>query len=163
MKIDITLEDTQVVTAINRMIHAGTDLTPVLRDIGEHLLNTTRERFRDEEGPDGEAWMPLSETTKARKTRNIDKVLTEDGHLAGTLDYLVMGNELLIGSPRIYASTHQFGALKGQFGFAAFDTRAGAFEIPWGDIPARPFLGISDDDRSTITDVIGDFLRENWR
>ena len=70
MRIDITLEDTQAVTAINRMIQAGKDLTPVLRDIGEHLLNTTRQRFDVEQAPGGAAWEPLSETTKARKTRN---------------------------------------------------------------------------------------------
>ena len=85
MKIDITLEDTQVVTAINRMIQAGKDLTPVLRDIGEHLLNTTRQRFDVEQAPGGAAWEPLSETTKARKTRNTDKILTHDGYLRGAL------------------------------------------------------------------------------
>ena len=68
-----------------------------------------------------------------------------------------------MGTNLVYATTHQFGALKGQFGFAAFDTRAGAFEIPWGDIPARPFLGISADTEGQVVDAIGDLLRENWR
>ena len=158
MKIDITLDDTQVVTAINRMIQASTDLAPLLYNIGEDLLNTTRQRFDDEQAPDGTAWEPLSETTKARKTKNADKILTQDGYLRGTLARQVAGNELLIGSTRIYASTHQFGASKGEFGQTSRGT-----PIPWGDIPARPFLGISDDDRGTINDAIGDFLRSNWR
>ena len=69
-----------------------------------------------------------------------------------------LSNELLIGSPRIYASTHQFGAKKGAFG----QTARGA-PIPWGDIPACLFLGISDDDGNYIIDAVGDFLRANWR
>ena len=163
MRIDIEYDDTKVRAAFNRLLGATDDMTPVMRSIGEHLVNTTRERFRDEKSPGGEAWAPLSAVTLARKTRNKDKVLTEDGHLAGTISYIPGPNFVDVGSPRIYAATHQFGALKGQFGFAAFDTRAGAFEIPWGDIPARPFLGISDDDANYITDAVGDFLRSNWR
>ncbi len=54
-----------------------------------------------------------------------------------------------IGSPSIYAGTHQFGAAKGAFG----STSKGA-PIPWGDIPARPFLGLSDADEADIRDLI---------
>ena len=158
MKIDIAIDDTQVNNAIARLIQAGTDLTPTLRDIGEHLLNTTRQRFADEQSPDGTAWEPLSETTKARKTRNKDKVLTEDGRLAGTLGYQVMRDELLVGSPRIYASTLQFGAKKGEFGQTSRGT-----PIPWGDIPARPFLGISDDDRVEIRNILQRTIENLWR
>jgi len=30
--------------------------------------------------------------------------------------------------------------------------------IPWGDIPARPFLGLSDEDRSGILDIVSEAL-----
>ncbi|WP_409934431.1 phage virion morphogenesis protein [Tepidimonas sp.] len=33
-------------------------------------------------------------------------------------------------------------------------------KIPWGDVPARPFMGISDDDRSAILDIIRKHLAE---
>ena len=50
-----------------------------------------------------------------------------------------------VGSTRIYAGAHQFGARRGACG-----TNKKGAPIPWGDIPARPFLGVSDADKKTI-------------
>ena len=47
------------------------------------------------------------------------------------------------------ATTHQFGAKQGTFGRT---TRGGP--IPWGNIPARPFLGPSDDLNQDILEAI---------
>ena len=52
-----------------------------------------------------------------------------------------------VSSPLIYAGTHQFGAPAGSF----------APGIPWGDIPARPFL-VDDDGRLAAEDE--DAVRE---
>lgn len=46
------------------------------------------------------------------------------------------------------------GARKGQFG----RTSRGA-PIPWGNIPARDFLGVSADDRVGIVDVLRRHIR----
>lgn len=52
-----------------------------------------------------------------------------------------------------YAATQQFGAKKGEFR----STKNGA-PVPWGDIPARPFLGISADDEDKIIEIIQSHL-----
>ncbi len=44
-----------------------------------------------------------------------------------------------------YAPTHQFGARQGQYGRSR---RNGP--IPWGDVPARPFMMIQDEDVAKI-------------
>ena len=153
--IEITFDDARVIEALTRLAAAGKDLTPAMREIGEHLLNTTRQRFSDEEAPDGTPWAPLTATTKRRKTRNVEKILTESGALRGHgLAYLARRDEVEVGSPLIYAGTHQFGAARGSFG----STAKGA-PIPWGDIPARPFLGVSNDDKDAIFRIITDHLR----
>ncbi|MDP2794728.1 MAG: transposase [Sulfurisoma sp.] len=54
---------------------------------------------------------------------------------------------LAIGSNRLYAGVQQFGASRHQFGRA-----------PWGDIPARPFLGISAGDKADTLETVADFL-----
>ncbi|GHT81188.1 hypothetical protein AGMMS49960_20300 [Betaproteobacteria bacterium] len=54
-----------------------------------------------------------------------------------------------IGSDQKYAGTQQFGASKGQFGNDKFGR-----PIPWGDIPARPFLGLSAQDETEVMDII---------
>ena len=134
---------------------AGRDLTPVMRDIGEYLLRSTKDRFEQERAPDGTPWQPLSETTRRRKRRNKNRILTESGHLGGpSLSYRASPAELLFGSSAIYAGTHQFGAKKGAYG----RTSKGA-PIPWGDIPAREFLGLSDADSAEITEIVADYLR----
>ena len=151
LKIGIELDDARVRDAFNRLLKAGSDMSDLMGDIGEDLLNTTRERFNDEQDPDDRPWRPLSAVTLARKKTNRDKVLTERGHLRGAINYRAGRSHVDIGSSRIHASTHQFGAKKGAFGA----TKRGA-PIPWGDIPARPFLGLSDDDRETILETVND-------
>ena len=48
-----------------------------------------------------------------------------------------------------YATPHQFVTEQGEFGLTS---RGGP--IPWGDIPARPFLGWSDDLDAEITGAV---------
>lgn len=57
-----------------------------------------------------------------------------------------------------YAAAQQFGMKKG---YAGANKRGSP--IPWGDIPARPFLGISDHDRGMILDEISDYLSQSFR
>ncbi|MCY1444758.1 Phage virion morphogenesis family protein [compost metagenome] len=66
---------------------------------------------------------------------------------------MVDSNALEFGSNRIYAAVHQFGALQGAFG-----TSARGVPLPWGDIPARPWLGMTDTDREAALDIVQDYL-----
>ena len=158
MRIDVRINDQRVIDALNQISRAGKDLRPVMRHIGEGLLNSTRERFNTQESPGGSPWAPLSETTLARKRRNQDKILTESGDLRRDIVYSVGDDFVEIGSSRIYAGTHQFGASKGEFG--STEVRGREVPLPWGDIPDRPFLGLSDDDRRDIADAIFDHLKK---
>ena len=62
------------------------------------------------------------------------------------MDYQIFGDTLVIGNTMEYAAMMQFGG-----------SRADYPQL-WGDIPARPFLGISDEDEKMILSVIGDYL-----
>ncbi len=42
------------------MLRAGRDLTPAMRAVGEHLLNSTREPFVDQKAPDGTGFPVLA-------------------------------------------------------------------------------------------------------
>ena len=158
-RIEVTFDDGEAAGALNLLASRAGDMTPAMRDIGEHLLNNTRERFAEERAPDGTPWAPLSETTKKRKRRHADKILTESGALRGHgLVYRAGRSEVEVGSPLVYAGTHQFGAARGAFGSTSRDD-----PIPWGDIPARPFLGLSGGDRAEIQEIIANRLREHIR
>ena len=156
MNIKIEVQDAELQQGLQALIETGLDLTPVMADIGEQLLNSTRQCFSDQVSPEGEAWSPLSHVTKARKKKNKDKILTEEGRLRRLLSVQAGKDYVEVGSTRIYAGTHQFGARRGAYGA----TRRGT-PIPWGDIPARPFLGVSDGDKKTILEIIQKHLKKS--
>jgi len=108
------------------------------RFIGEELYNVSQEAFEKEADPEtGTAWAPWSPTYAASK-RHGSKILHKRGDLQRSITYEAMPELVTVGSPMVYAPTHQFGEEKGATG----KTTKFGVPIPWGDIPARPFLGI---------------------
>lgn len=120
---------------------------PAMMEIGEELLISHDQRFRDKKSPDGVPWAPLSETTKSLKTKNVDTILVLNGLLSGTLNYQASSDNLLFGSPLEYAATHQFGRVTSPNSM-----------IPNKAIPARPFLGVDENDREMILETLSDYL-----
>lgn len=176
--IDIEVSDNGVNQALTRLANTTQYLPTVLDLIGDMLVDSTKQRFATSTGPDGQRWASNSQVTILRylskykgsygkktgkKTGKLTKtgagrvmgkrpLIGETGDLASQIDKKVEGNTLYIGSTMKYAAVQQFGAKKNQFGKA-----------PWGDIPARPFLGLSDQDRNNILDTISDYLTDSLR
>ena len=150
--VSVVIDDTEVLAAFNNLISSGNNLQPALNDIGEMLDASTDERFDRHEAPDDSQWAELREVTIALKRRNKNKILTGGGSSAGrlreSLIYQSTSNSLIFGTNIKYAAAMQFGASARQFGGVA----------PWGDMPARPFLGISDDDKSEIIEILSDHI-----
>ena len=70
----------------------------------------------------------------------------------------------LVGTNLVYAATQQYGAKKGAFGSVKTSLPNRSFDvpIPWGDIPARPFLGVSSEAERNIKSAVLDFLGGQW-
>lgn len=173
----ITVTDTGVVDAFNRLIAFGESPEPALRAIGEKMLEFTKERFEQSNDPYGTPWEPNTDTTLRKALhRPGNKSFKKSGALAKAGMELLAGKKPLIGeskslstqlsstvlgdnlvtvsSPMIYAATQQFGAMQGAFGR---DKRN--HPIPWGDIPARPFFpdparGLPDEYSAAISEVL---------
>jgi len=136
----ITLDDAEwkeVEAAIGRL-ELGLRLE-LSRFIGEELLSIAQDSFEKEQSPAGVSWAPWSDWYREFGQHGAKK-LDRRGDLFGSLVYEAMPEMVIVGSTMVYAPTHQFGAKKGEFG----KTKRGA-PIPWGDIPARPFLGITEE------------------
>ncbi len=131
--IDIQYDTRQIEQALHRLAKAGQSMDMVFADIGEYLLESTKQRFADEVDSDGLPWEPLSSHT--HKDRNADRILLEHGDLMDSLHYNSGADHVELGTNLIYGATHQFGD----------DSR---------NIPARPFLGISAADEDTILDLM---------
>ncbi len=138
-RITIDIDDREVLAVLDQLLARLDDPTPALRDIGEALLNSHHRRFEEQVAPDGTPWAPLSPAYQAKKKKNKDKILVLDGYLSGLLTYQVSSDGLELGTNRIYGATHQFGA-------------------PQRNIPARPFLGLSEDDRTEVLEILSDHL-----
>ena len=144
----IEIEDAEIRRKLDELIRRGGDLSPALLEIGEVLLNSTRERFQTEAGPDGQRWEENSLVTLATKTN--PKILSESGLLGGTIAPQLIdgGRAVSVGSNRVYAAMMQFGGTRRDWPHL------------WGDIPARTFLGFSDQDREDVLDVLRDYLSD---
>ena len=121
----------------------GSERRLMLQDIGEYLLNATRERAGKEVGPDGRPWQPLSPRYAERKARKRSgrKLLIFDRHLLGDqLSTQLVGDDAVaVGTNAVYGAAHQFGV--GRRG-----------------LPARPWLGISDEDDAEMAAIAEDHL-----
>ncbi|MDX1464115.1 MAG: phage virion morphogenesis protein [Halomonas sp.] len=148
-RIQLDLEARTVLAAIGELIDRMEDPRPAFREIGEYLDLAHRDRWDAQRSPDGTPWAPLSPVTRARKKKNADRVLVLEGYLRDTLRYQESATELLFGTDRVYGAVHQFGARQGAFG-----TTARGGPIPWGDIPARPWLGLASEDEQPVLEIL---------
>ena len=169
MNIRIELQDQELRYALRRLVAFGHDLSPVTAEVAAHILRVTEDAYEQERDPaTGEAWAPLSEITLRRREKSGHvgsdraKKLQVSRNLLDSIVADFDASAAVVGTNLIYATTQQFGAERGKFGRGEFKTREGSFPIPWGDIPARPFLGVSPDDERSITDIIADHIASSW-
>lgn len=154
----------------------------LLRDIGEHLLNSTRERARAEISPEGKKWQALSPRYRRQKDKKRAglPILKLDDHLLGDrLSYQVSGRLLQVGTSAPYGAAHQFGhkfTRKARTQDLFFQRKAGQVANRFvkkkratfaqtvqigahqGVLPARPFLGISQDDERSVLEIVAEHL-----
>ncbi|MGH1577714.1 phage virion morphogenesis protein [Planktotalea sp.] len=144
--------------ALRQELRAGVtrldDKTRLLKTIGEEMLPRINKRFKDERGPDGKRWAPLSSRTIAARLKRYGNspltILRMRGHLAGSISYQVGGNALKIGTNddvNAYAGIHQFGGKAGRGRKVT--------------IKARPYLGFADDDMGVIEEEVMNYLDLN--
>lgn len=138
------------------------DLTPLHEDIGEYMVEATKERFRKGVDPDGNPWVPKRPATLARYLargdgNRPDPLIGPSKRLSTEIHRLASRDEVEVGSALEYSGVMQGGARKGAFGS---DSRGKP--LPWGDIPARVWLGLSDEDERNILDIADEYLAEGF-
>lgn len=148
--------DAPYIRALKEAARRMRDLSPLMGSIGLGLEGSTRERFAEtSRAPDGSAWEPSIEAIiEGRRT------LVKSGNLADSITHRVDGNSVEVGSNVLYAAVHQFGATiaKKRAPKLIFRIAGVTYAADQVTIPARPFLGISDDDADMILEEATDFL-----
>jgi len=171
----VQINEKDLETKLSRIMARARDMRPAMKDIGEYMLGVTDERFSAEEDPSGRPWQPHSPLTlmiaygwtrrkkdgstsrrklytqKGGLTSGFEryamnrKILTLSSRLRKSIHYQATEDSVVIGTDAVYAAIHQFGGKAGRGRKVS--------------IPARPYLGISDADRSEAVRIIKEHLR----
>jgi phage gpG-like protein len=171
VSMELTFDAGGAPEAIARLAEFPGDRSAAMWDaIGGAMVASTQMNFREQHAPDGEAWKPSQ-----RALRTGTQTLIEHGYLLASQTHNVLDDGVEWGSALVYAAIQQAGGtihreaheqsvfrkvnkrgeLSGRFvkkAKANFESRhhVGAYDI---HLPARPYLGISDDDETTIEEI----------
>lgn len=143
-----------------------TNIKGVSLALAEALRASTRERFRTQKGPDGKAWKQ-----SIRAAQQGGQTLTDNARLKNSIKSSANGSGFAVGTNLIYARTHQLGEKGRSITIRAKTSKGLVFRI--GErwirkkavtvkikIPARPYLGISEDDMLEIKSTLEQALEE---
>jgi phage virion morphogenesis protein len=155
----IEIDATEVKRRLRALIQANADLTPLMRNISEFLRDRVEENFAQQGRP---RWEPLRPST-IKKRGNAGPILQVTGQLAASVTPFYDATTAGVGTNKEYARVQQDGAKKGAFGqysqlLSSASSKGGRSQkdtfkrspvvnIPWGDIPARPFLLLTEQDK----------------
>ena len=158
--IRIELKEEALVAGLARLSAGLDDMTPVMNQIGEYLITSTKKRFGKGVDPDGNPWAANSPVTLARK-KGTRPLFGESNQLNTQIFHEAGPTQVEVGSPMVYAGVQQFGAAQGEFGAFIGKDKKGRdhfHSIPWGDVPARPFIGVSEEDETALTKIVEVYL-----
>ncbi|MBL4751465.1 MAG: phage virion morphogenesis protein [Amylibacter sp.] len=158
--VSIKINEDEITAVLDRLARHLTDMTPVMSEVGELLIDSTKQRFIKGVSPEGQTWAPKSQTTLDAYAARGDRVdfrplFGPTKRLSSEINYQTTESRVEWGSNLIQAAVMHFGAGKGEFG-----TGANGQALPWGNIPARPFIGISDEDRGNIKATVYEWLEQ---
>lgn len=163
--ITIEFDSAPVTAALDRLLAAlgPAGMAPAMKEVGEVLQESTKQRFVTSTAPDGTRWAPNAQATfesylnRDGKNFNKDgrlgvrgaaramskKPLVDTGVLADTIVW-----QLVDGGAGVEVGTNRFaGEWDGGAAVHQFGNRKGT-------IPARPILGLSAGDEVEVLDVV---------
>jgi len=143
--IEIEFDNKEVHEKLLNLAKRTENLRPLMKNIAGIFAYSTEENFKEEGRPD--KWVDLSESTKKQRTKKRKwpgQILQVEGKLAASINTYYDNDSAVIGSNLEYAAIHQLG---GQAG------RNKSVEIP-----ARPYLFLTNDDYEEIIQNIDKYL-----
>jgi len=145
MILNVTNDSHLVRDALRKLQLRLVDSRPLMGLIGAAFVQSARKRIAmTKQAPNGQAWRPLSQRTiaeRAAEGRNTTDILRRTSALLNSIQIgELTANRVVVGTPLHYAGKHQFGD-------------------PANRIPARPFIGLSDEDKQDIEEVALSYVR----
>ena len=144
--IEIKIDNKDVERKLLELAQKGENLRPLMKNIAGIFASATEENFKNEGRPD--KWTELSEATKKQRTKQKKwpgQILQVSGQLASSISTQYDDESAVIGSNLDYAAIHQLGGQAGK------NKKV--------EVPARPYLKLTDDDFNEILDATKNFLK----
>ncbi len=144
--IEIKIDNNDVERKLLELAQKSENLRPLMKNIAGIFASATEENFKNEGRPD--KWTELSEATKKQRTKQKKwpgQILQVSGQLASSISTQYDDESAVIGSNLDYAAIHQLGGQAGK------NKKV--------EIPARPYLKLTDDDFEEILTETENFLR----
>ena len=160
VKVDVDSNLEQLISRLDRI--SGIDKAGVMRAVAEGLRTSTQERFRTGNAPDGSSWEPSKRASEKKR----GKTLVQSGALKNSIRARADATGAAVGTNKIYAATHQFGdertirAKNGKYLKFKVGGRFVSVPVVRVNIPARPFLGISQSDDEEIRELLEEVFEE---
>jgi phage virion morphogenesis protein len=169
--IKIVIKAVEIKALLKQIQQRSENTTPVMKTIGQIIRTSVVRNFEKGGRP---KWAGHSSLTEALRGAG-KPVLRKQGMaggLMGSMHVRATNDEVIVGTDKVYAGTHQYGAEKGSFGTFTFAVKSHqrkgrqvkahnrTAKLPWGDIPARPFLMVQDEDWTEIKAALKDHLLE---
>ncbi|MDL2275847.1 phage virion morphogenesis protein [Desulfosarcina sp. OttesenSCG-928-G10] len=178
VRIDADIDDARALALMRRISRRVQDATPLFQELGEIVLASIQKNF-DVGG------RPVPWIKSKRALSQGGQTLVDNAVLKNSLNVRAGRDYAIVGTADKRARVHQFGAAKGSFGTStvtvnsfqrtitqAFGrplsaprrvtvgTHTRRMKMPWGTIPARPFLMIQDEDMDEILTAMTDYLAQ---
>lgn len=143
----------------------GEDPRELLDAIGQTMTESAVRRLTTtNKAPDGTRWTPSRRAQFKGGRTQLDR---GSAGLAGSITHRVIPGGVEVGSPLIYAAQRQFGGtIKAKPGrmlvFDSLDAAGNPIKVFARKVtqPARPYLGVSDDDADEIGGLALDFITD---
>lgn len=143
--IEIKFDNQEVHEKLLELAKKTENLRPLMKNIAGIFAYSTEENFKEEGRPD--KWLDLAESTKKQRTKKRKwpgQILQVEGKLAVSINTYYDNDSAVIGSNLEYAAIHQLGGQAGKNKSV--------------EVPARPYLNLTEDDYKEILTETENFL-----
>lgn len=121
---------------------AGMDIGKLLHEMGVEEKGLIQERFETKTDPEGNSWEEWSDSYKKRISKRGGShsiLMGPTARLQEDIDFEITHEGIHWGSPLPYARAHQKGYKE-------------------NNLPARPYLGIGEEDEDLLVELVEDFI-----
>lgn len=138
-RLEVSLETFEIDAAAMRL----SDRHQLLDMLASSVTESSKERFETKTDPQGQPWAAWSSAYAATVKNPNHSLLFKSGALKASIANEIFGHDVaVIGTKQHYAKQHQYGA---------------------GMLPARPFIGLSEEDKKKLKELSANWVKERVR